>query len=243
MNLHNRTILVTGGAKRLGKAIALELGRRGAWVAVHYHASTAGAEEVANALEGGGKAYRADLRSVAAAETLVDAVLADRGSLDGLVLNAADFFPTPFGTVTEEEWDRVFSLNLKVPFFLAQQAAPALKAAKGAVVLLSDVSARNPWADYLPYCLTKAGVSALARGLAKVLAPDVRVNAVAPGPVLPPDDRTADERRRLAASTLLNRLGRPEDVSAAVRWFLETDFVTGQVLDVDGGQGINRDRG
>jgi NAD(P)-dependent dehydrogenase (short-subunit alcohol dehydrogenase family) len=242
MNLDNQTILVTGGGKRLGKAIALELGRSGAWIAVHYHASAAGADEVVKMLDGGGKAYRADLRSVAASEALVDAVLADRGSLHGLVLNAADFPRTPFGTVTEDEWDRVFSLNLKGPFFLAQRAGPALEEAGGSVVLIGDVSARNPWKEYLPYCLTKAGVSALTRGLAKVLAPEARVNAVAPGPVLPPDHRDDDERRRLAESTLLKRLGRAEDIARAVRSFMEADFVTGQVLEVDGGQGISQDR-
>jgi len=243
MNLNNKTILVTGGGKRLGRAIALELGRSGAWIAVHHLASAAGADEVVKALDGAGKAYRADLRSVTDGEALVDAVLAERGSLHGLVLNAADFPRTPFGSVTEDEWDRVFSLNLKGPFFLAQRAGPALRAAGGSVVLLGDVAARNPWKDYLPYCLTKAGVSALTRGLAKVLAPEVRVNAVAPGPVLPPDHRSADERRRLAESTLLKRLGRAEDIARAVRGFLETDFVTGQILEVDGGQGINQDRG
>jgi len=242
MHFEEKTVLVTGGGKRLGRAIALELGGTGAWIAVHHHASREGAEEVVAALDGRGRAYRADLRSVADAQALVDSVIADRGRLDWLVLNAADFPRTPFDTVTEEEWDEVFALNLRAPFFLAQRAAHALRASRGAVVLIGDVSARNPWVEFLPYCLTKAGVSALTLGLAKALAPEVRVNAVAPGPVLPPEGREASELRRLVASTLLGRLGRAEDVAGAVRYFLEADYVTGQILDVDGGQTIRPDR-
>ncbi|MBN2489255.1 MAG: SDR family oxidoreductase [Planctomycetes bacterium] len=242
MDLEDRIILVTGGGKRLGRAIALKLGRAGAWIAVHHHASGAGARAVVAALEGRGRTYRADLRSVPETQALVAAVLADRGRLDGLVLNAADFPRTPFGTVTERDWDDVFALNLKAPFFLVQSAAPALKSSRGAAVLIGDVSARNPWVEFLPYCLTKTGIAALTLGLAKALAPEARANAVAPGPVLPPARRDAAERARLIRSTLLRRIGRPADVARAVRYLLEADYVTGQVLAVDGGQTIRPDR-
>lgn len=242
MDLTDRVILVTGGGRRLGRAIALGLGKAGAWVAVHHHESNQGAGEVVRDLGGRGAAFEADLRSVEAAEGLVRNVLADQGRLDGLVLNAAEFPRTPFGTVTGSDWDRVFALNLKAPFFLAQVAKEALKKARGGIVLISDVSAVNPWVDYLPYCLTKAGISALTRALAKALAPEVRVNAVAPGPVLPPEDRDEAELNRLRASTLLKRLGTGADVATTVRFFLETDYITGQVLAVDGGQMIHLDR-
>ncbi len=242
MDLTDRVILVTGGGRRLGRAITLDLGQAGAWVAVHHHESSQGAEEVVRDLEGRGGAFEADLRSVEAAVGLVREVLEKCGRLDGLVLNAAEFPRTPFGTVTGSDWDRVFALNLKAPFFLAQEAKEALKEARGGIVLISDVSALNPWIDYLPYCLTKAGISALTLALAKALAPEVRVNAVAPGPVLPPENRDEAELNRLKASTLLKRLGKRADVATAVRFFLETDYITGQILAVDGGQMINRDR-
>lgn len=242
MDLKDRVILVTGGGKRLGRAAALELGRAGAWVAVHHFESGEGAEEVVQQLGGQGHAYAADLRYLRDAEALVHAILNDRGRLDGIVLNAAEFPRTPFGSVTEEEWDRVFALNLKSAFFLTQLAAPSLRSAEGAVVTLTDVAAKNPWVDYLPYSLTKAGMSALTVGLAKALGPQVRVNGVAPGPVLPPEDRDADDCRKLAESTTLNRIGSADDVARTVRFLMETDYITGQIVDVDGGQGIARDR-
>ena len=242
MNLEGRVILVTGGGRRLGRAIALTLGRAGAWIAVHHHASRDGALDVVRELAGRGATFEADLSDANAAADLVDRVLADRGRLDGLVLNAATFRETPFGTVREADWDGVFAVNLKSPFFIAQRAAPALKKRGGAALLISDVSAENPWVDYLPYCLTKTGIDGLTRALAKVLAPEARANAIAPGPALPPAGGDPEAHAAIAATTLLGRFGEAADVANTAKFLMEADYVTGQIVAVDGGQGINRDR-
>ena len=239
MELAGRSALVTGAGRRLGQAIAIALGARGMRVAVHYHASEAGARATCDRIvASGGSAtpLAADLRDVDACARLVDDAVREHGALDVLVNSAAEMVRTPLGTVTAEQWDRLFSLNLRAPFLIAQAAAPHLAASRGAIVNIADIAADETWTGYIPYSLTKSGIVHMTRSLARVLAPAVRVNAVAPGAVQLPDDWDASAAERLATTTPLQRLGAPSDVVGAVLYLLDADYVTGQVLAVDGGR-------
>jgi NAD(P)-dependent dehydrogenase (short-subunit alcohol dehydrogenase family) len=240
MHLAEKVVLVTGAARRVGKAIALELGRAGARIVVHYHESADLAEATADEIRALGTEalpIRADLSQVREIESLVAEVANQVGRLDVLVNSAALFFPTRFGATRESEWDDLLNTNLKGPFFLCQLAAALMTAAGGGVIVnIADVSAEIPWTRYLPYSISKAGIVAMTKGLARTLAPQVRVNAVAPGPVLLPEHFTPGQRERAVRSTLLGREGTPEDVARAVRYLIEAGYVTGVVLPVDGGR-------
>lgn len=239
MELSGRSALVTGAGRRLGQAIAVALGSRGMRVVVHYHASSAGAQETLRAITaagGSGSTVAADLRDPASAERLVAQAIEANGSLDVLVNSAAEMVRTPVGAVTVEQWDALFTLNLRAPFFLSQAAAPHLIAAGGSIVNITDIAADETWPGYIPYALTKSGAAHMTRALARTLAPHVRVNAVAPGAVQLPDDWDDATASRLAATTPLGRLGTPDDVVRAVLYLLDADYVTGQTLAVDGGR-------
>lgn len=241
MNLAGRVALVTGAGRRLGRAIALDLAAAGARVAVHYNSSADGAEETAASIvEAGGEArtIAGDLALPGAPEALAAEVTHVFGSLDCLVNSAAIMDRTPLGSVTVADWDNMFAINLRAPFFLAQAAAPHLERANGAIVNIADLAAFETWPAYVPHGITKAGVVQMTRALARVLAPRVRVNAVAPGAVLLPDDWTDDDAARLAATTPLGRIGSPADVVSAVRYLLEAEFVTGETIIVDGGRHV-----
>lgn len=243
MELAGRSALVTGAGRRLGRAIAIALGARGMRVAVHHHASEAGARETASAITAaGGTAtlVRADLRDAAAADGLIADTVAAFGGLDVLVNSAAEMVRTPLGSVTASQWDALFALNLRAPFLLAQSAAPHLRDARGAIINIADIAAEETWPGYIPYSLTKSGLVHMTRSLARVLAPDVRVNAVAPGAVQLPDDWDEATAARLASTTPLRRLGAPEDVVNAVLYLLDADYVTGQTLAVDGGRLVRK---
>jgi pteridine reductase len=233
---------VTGGAHRLGRAIALALGQAGANVVIHYHRSSEPAQLVLRELEALGveaAAVPADLAQVAEAEQVVDLAIARWGRLNLLVNNAGIWGSTPIGTVTAERWNELIDINLRSAFFAAQRAAPALRAARGAIVNIADVGALRPWRNHTPYLVSKGGMVTLTEALAKDLAPDVRVNAVAPGPVLLPDDWTPEQARRAARTVPLQRLGSPEDVGQAVIYLARAEYVTGVVLPVDGGQRLS----
>lgn len=241
-----KTVLVTGAAKRVGSAIASELHRAGANVMIHYR--TAQADAAALAAEFNAQrpnsalCQQADLLDIDALSSLVDATLAHFGQLDALVNNASSFFATPLGNISLADWDDLLGSNLKAPLFLTQAAAPHLRATQGAVVNITDIHAERPLAGYPLYCAAKAGLLGLTRALAIELAPQVRVNAVAPGAILWPDDgEFADfdqpTRERIVAHTLLKRTGSPQDIARAVRFLLDdAAYVTGQVINVDGGR-------
>nr|AIA10946.1 short chain dehydrogenase [uncultured bacterium] len=239
MDLRGRAALVTGGAHRLGRAIALALGQAGANVSVHYHASEEPARAVRDELIALGvqvSLVAGDLSAVSEAERVADAAIAKWGGLDLLVNNAGIWGSTPLGTVSEARWDELMNMNARGAFFVSQRAAPALQAARGAIVNIADVGVLRPWRNHTPYLVSKGAVVTLTQALAKDLAPDVRVNAVAPGPVLLPDDWTPKQAERAAKSVLLGRVGSPEDVAQAVVYLAQADYVTGVVLPVDGGQ-------
>ena len=238
-----KTVLVTGAAKRVGSAIAGELHRAGANVVIHYRT----AQTAAATLAGQFNAQRpnsaiclhADLLDIDALSSLVEKTVAHFGRLDALVNNASSFFATPLGKISAADWDDLLGSNLKAPLFLTQAAAPHLRATHGAVVNITDIHAERPLAGYPLYCAAKAGLLGLTRALAIELAPQVRVNAVAPGAILWPDDGAFDPpvREAIVAHTLLKRAGTPQDIARAVRFLLDdAAYVTGQVINVDGGR-------
>lgn len=239
--LTGKVALVTGGARRVGKAIALALADRGADIVVHYHSGAAEAVETADELRACGvraAVVQGDLSDVDAARALPQQALALLGRLDIVINSAAMMLRTPVGDVTPDEWDRMFALNLRAPFFVAQAAAPLMQADGGVIVNIADLAAYETWPAYVPHSITKAGVVQMTRGLARALAPGIRVNAVAPGAVLLPDDWDATAADRLAGTTPLRRLGSAEDVAQAVVFLCEAGYVTGDVIIVDGGRHI-----
>jgi len=242
-----KTVLVTGAAKRVGRSIARELHAAGANILIHYRTAVGDAEAICtelNALRSGSAlCQQADLLDVDALSELVNKTVAHFGRLDALVNNASTFFATPLGRIDQAAWDDLIGSNLKAPLFLTQAAAPYLKAAHGAVVNITDIHAERPLAGYPLYCAAKAGLLGLTRALAIDLAPDIRVNAVAPGPILWPDDNGIEggfdqqTRERIVAHTLLKHEGSPNDIARTVRFLLnDAPYITGQVINVDGGR-------
>jgi NAD(P)-dependent dehydrogenase (short-subunit alcohol dehydrogenase family) len=234
--------LVTGGAARVGRAIALGLARHGCDVAIGYHASAEAARATVRDLTALGVralALRADLADAAAARRLVTEAARRLGRLDLLVNNAAVFERTPLDTTTPAQFDRAIAVNVRGAFFCAQAAARIMRRRGGRIVNIADVGASRAWPGYIPYGISKAGVVMLTRGLAAALAPRIQVNAVAPGVVLLPEGFPSRMGRRLAARVPMGRHGRPDDVAEAVCFFATCpDYITGQVLHVDGGASV-----
>ena len=236
-----RLALVTGAGHRVGRAIALGLAERGLNVAVHYNASAGPANATVAAIRELGAqahAFQADLASERAPADLIAAVRDRMGTLSVLVNSAAVMVRTPLETVSVEEWDAMFALNLRAPFFLSVEAARAMGARGGVIVNIADLAAFETWPAYIPHTITKAGVVQMTRGLARVLGPAVRVNAVAPGAVLLPDGWTEADAAKLVDGTPLRRLGSPDDVVQAVVYLVEAGYVTGETLIVDGGRHV-----
>lgn len=237
--LENRVALVTGAGKRLGRAVALRLAAEGADIAVHYGKSQSEAQELVAEIEKSERkaaAFGADLLDVEAISKLINEVAQNFGRLDILVNSAANFLETKFLETTEESWDSSLDTNLKGPYFCTQAAAPYLeKSGQGVVINFADIGGLMGWKDFLPHSVSKAGVIMMTRILAKELAPKVRVNAIAPGTITMPGDAPEWEENfvRLAP---LKRTGRTEDVADAVMYLIGAEFVTGQVLVVDGGR-------
>jgi pteridine reductase len=240
MMLEGRVALVTGAGRRLGRAMARALASRGMAVALHYNTSSAGAEELREEIlrEGGRAAcIPGDLRDPAVARRLASQVIHQLGQLDVLVNSAAVMHRLSFEETTPEQWDDILNLNLRSLFFCTQGAAGALRRSRGKVVNLADLAGLEPWPGFAAHSVSKAGVVMLTRVLARALAPEVTVNAIAPGAVLVPEDYDAEDRERLARAAPLGRLGQPGDVISALLYLLEGgDFVTGEVLVVDGGR-------
>ncbi|QWT19937.1 pteridine reductase [Bacillus sp. NP157] len=238
-------VLVTGGARRVGAVICRRLHAAGCNVAIHYRSSADEAESLARELNAtrpeSAALFSAALEKAETPEHLIGDVLAVFGRLDGLVNNASAFYPTPIGSTTQVQWDDLFAANARAPFFLSQAAAPALRAARGAIVNIVDIYAERPLAGHTVYVMAKAALAMLTQSLAKELAPDVRVNAVAPGAILWPESGKPEEAAEaLIAKTPLARKGEPDDVAEAVRWLmLDARYTTGQVVRVDGGRALN----
>jgi len=242
MPLAGKAVLVTGAARRVGAALAAAFHTAGARVAVHYRDSKAEADaRVAefNAVRAdSARAFHANLGDPAACETLVATVIRAFGRLDVLVNNASSFYPTPVGSITPDQFDDLIGSNLRAPLFLAQAAAPELGKREGLILNIADIHGLKPLGQHVVYCSAKAALIMLTRSLARDLGPTVRVNAIAPGPVLWPESGVdAELRRRIVERTALKRAGTPEDVAKAALFFAtDAPFVTGEVLAVDGGR-------
>jgi pteridine reductase len=234
------TALVTGAGRRLGRALAVALGGRRMRVAVHYHGAEQGARDTAREIvDAGGEAItiRSDLREAGAPARLVSEAIERLGSLHVLVNSAAVMVRTPFESITEDVWDDIFALNLRAPFFCAQAAAPRMRDG-GVIINIADLAAFEAWTGYVPHGASKAGVVHITRTLAKLLAPRLRVNAIAPGAVLLPDDWGSAEAERLVRTTPLERLGAPDDVTQALLYLIDAKYVTGETIVVDGGRHV-----
>ena len=238
-------MLVTGGGKRLGAAVCRRLHAAGANLMLHYRASAGEArllQAELNHLRADSVALiQADLLDHSKLPSLVEQTVNRFGQLDALVNNASSFFPTPVGEITAADWEDLIGTNLRAPLFLSQAAAPVLKKTQGAIVNITDIHADRPLKNYVIYSVAKAGLVGLTRSLARELAPEVRVNAVAPGPILWPDEEQFDElaRQRIISHTPLRREGVPEDVAKAVHFLLaDASYVTGETINVDGGRHV-----
>jgi pteridine reductase len=234
--------LVTGAARRLGAAIARTQHSAGFDLVLHCHRSRGDADALAAALDatraGSTMLLQAELADFDRLPELVAKTIGWHGRLDALVNNASAFFPTPFGETTPAQWDALFAANARAPFFLTQAAAPHLRATRGAVVNLTDIHAERPLREHAVYGMSKAALAYMTRALALELAPEVRVNAIAPGAILWPEDGKSDAAKTaLLACTPLGRTGTPEEIGEAVRWLLQdARYTTGQVLRLDGGR-------
>lgn len=243
MDLTDQVVWITGAARRLGRAMALEIAKRGAHIVVHYANSHTEAEEVADQIRALGRRaliVQGDQSKVADIRRIVGEIDATFGRLDALVNSASNFKRTPLDTITEADWDDSLAVNLKGPAFCALEAARLIRRGGGGKIInMADWAGLRPYRHYLPYLIAKAGVVALTRALALELAPEIQVNAIAPGPVLLPEAATADEIQSVLRYVPLKRLGSPQDIAATAAFLLEgSDYITGQVLCVDGGRFI-----
>ena len=237
-SLEGRVALVTGAGKRLGRAVALRLAEEGADIVIHYRASEAEAHSAVAEIEKMGRrgvAIAADLTSVAEIKRLFDEAAKQFGRLDILVNCAANFLPSSIISTTEEVWDASLDSNLKAPFFCAQAAAPLLRRSKGCIVNFADTGGLLGWPGYIAHSVSKAGVVMLTKVLAKALAPEVRVNAIAPGTITMPGDPPAWEADFIKLAPL-RRTGAPADIADAVLFLARSEFITGQTIVVDGGR-------
>jgi pteridine reductase len=245
--MQGKTVLVTGGAKRVGAAICRLLHATGANVAIHYRHSAAEAEvlrDELNALrENSAACVQTDLLETDSLPGLIQQVVQQFGHLDALVNNASSFYAVSLADTGENDWHDLLGTNLKAPLFLAQAALPELRRRHGAIVNIVDIHAERPMHGHLLYSVAKAGLVALTKGLAQEMAPQVRVNAVAPGVILWPDNggwEDEEKRRRIVAHTLLKREGEPDDIARTVRFLIaDAPYITGQVIAVDGGRSVN----
>ena len=243
-SLRDQVVLVTGGARRVGAEIARTLHGAGANIHIHYRSSSAAAIALADqfnqARPNSAAIHAAHLSNADAPEKLIAATLLEFGRLDILINNASSFYPTPVGHITVPQWDDLMGSNLKAPLFLSQAAAPSLRAQRGLIINMIDIHALRPLKAHPVYCAAKAGLAMLTRALARELGPEIRVNGVAPGPVLWPEGSMEEElKREIVGKTALKRHGTPQDVARTVL-FLSRDapYITGQIIAVDGGRSI-----
>ncbi len=235
MDLKNKKILITGGATRLGETLSRALAKKGAHVFIHYNSSQKKALKLSKELKA--PCFQADLSRTEDIKKLFTEVRKKTKKLDILINNAAIFYPVPFLKTTEKQWNEFMDTNLRSVFFCSQEAVHLMKKNLESVIInIADVGGYIMWKDYLAYCTSKAGVLALTKGLAKTLAPKIRVNTVAPGPLLLPEGYS---KKHSASLTLLKKIGSPQKLIHAVQFLIENDFLTGQVIHLDGGRFIN----
>lgn len=243
--MQEKVALVTGGARRVGAGIVRELHAHGWRILLHYRHSAEEAQALADELNqqraDSVALYQLDMLQTARLPELVAEAIARFGRLDALINNASSFYATPLGEINDAMWDDLMGSNLKAPLFLSQAAAPALTESAGAIINIADIHVERPLAGFPVYTIAKAGVAALTRVLARELAPHVRVNAIAPGVNLWPENDTdfdLAERERILATIPLGRNGQPQDIAQAIRFLLEAPYVTGVILPIDGGRNV-----
>jgi NAD(P)-dependent dehydrogenase (short-subunit alcohol dehydrogenase family) len=240
MDISGKVALITGSAKRIGRETALELARRGARIAVHYRSSREEAVETVRSIrETGADAdlFQAELTDLEAVQRVFRELVERFGGLDILVNNASIFNPSTADNATPAEWDAEMEANAKAPFFIAQTAARLmLPRGHGKIINIVDGAGEAIWRGYFAYSVSKAALIGVNRGLAKSYAPTIQVNGIAPGPILFPDYYTEEQKRTAIEQTLLRRAGSPRDIVNAVIFFIENDYITGEVLHVDGGR-------
>ena len=240
MNLQGAVAVITGSARRLGRQMAIALAQEGADVVINYRTSEADARETADLVRAQGRrslCVQADVSQSAAVQTLLDTTLSELGRADVLIANASTFHRTPIESIREEDWNDLMDNNLRAAFLSARAFGLSMRDRNGGVIImLADTAGTRPWIGYTPYSVAKAGVIALTRALARELAPKVRVNAIAPGPILFPDDYDDESQRREIDRTLLKRKGEPKDISDAAIALIRNDYITGALLPVDGGR-------
>jgi len=242
MDIDGKVALITGSAKRIGSRIAIELAKRGARIAVHYRSSRHEAEETTKTIRSsGGEAvtFQADLTQIPAVDKLFRDIRTAFGGLDILVNSASIFEPSTVQETNPEQWDAQMDSNARAPFFVAQQAASLMLArGHGKIINIADVAGEVIWPAYFAYSVSKAALIAVNRGLAKSYAPHVQVNAIAPGPILFPENYTEQQKKAAIERTLLKREGSPQDIVNAVVFLIENDYITGELIHVDGGRHI-----
>lgn len=242
MDIGGKVALITGSAKRIGSRIAIELAKRGARIAVHYRSSRHEAEETTKTIRSsGGEAvtFQADLTQIPAVDKLFRDIRTAFGGLDILVNSASIFEPSTVQETNPEQWDAQMDSNARAPFFVAQQAASLMLArGHGKIINIADVAGEVIWPAYFAYSVSKAALIAVNRGLAKSYAPHVQVNAIAPGPILFPENYTEQQKKAAIERTLLKREGSPQDIVNAVVFLIENDYITGELIHVDGGRHI-----
>ena len=245
--MKDKVILITGGAKRVGASICRLLHAEGASLMIHYRSSTSEARALQAELNlqraNSVTIIQGDLLNLATLPNLVQETVKNFGRLDVLINNASSYYPTEIGEINDEQWEDLTGSNLKAPLFLSQAAAPELRKHNGCIINITDMHVERPKKGYIVYSVAKAGLVTLTKSLAHELSPEVRVNAVAPGPVMWPEDNPQfDEvyRQRVISQTLLKRIGEPNDVAKAVKFLIQdAPFITGQIIAVDGGRSLN----
>ncbi len=243
MNIQGKVALITGGAIRVGKVIALALADKRVNIAISYNTSKKEALATLKKIESFGvkaKAVQADISKSKDVKRLVQTVVKEFGTIDILVNNAAIFYKTPFEKIQETDWDRHIDINLKGTFLCAHEVGKImLKKKRGKIINIADWAGMRPYKNYIPYCVSKAGVICLTQALAKALAPNIQVNAIAPGSILLPENFSEKEKQKIIQGTPLKKIGSPEDIAKTILFLLEgSDFITGDTVLVDGGKFI-----
>lgn len=239
----NKTALITGAAKRIGAAIAEHLHSSGMNVIIHYNSSAKEAHELVRKLnnirQDSAITVQADLEHKEYYAALIDAALSFKGGIDVLINNAAAYYPTPLGSLSEHQWNELINTNLKAPLFLSQLAAKSLRSRKGCIINITDIHANRPLSNHTVYSVSKAGLIMLTQSLAKELAPAIRVNAISPGVIIWPDDLDEEKKKAILDETMMKKTGNVEDITKAVVFLIkDSDYMTGQVLNIDGGRTI-----
>ena len=241
---NNKNALITGAAKRIGASISRNIHEAGYNVGIHYNSSKKDAKKLCEELNakraGSAQIFKADITKVSDAKSLVNSFLKWGGKLDLLINNASSFYPTPIGSVTEENWNDLIGTNLKGPLFISQEASVSLKKNKGSIINLVDIHIKSPPKDHAVYIAAKAGLEILTRSLARDLAPEVRVNGISPGAILWPEgELDAPTKDKILDSIPLKRKGNPQDISDCVLFLVNSaSYISGQIISVDGGKSI-----